>query len=193
MDIKFKEDYDLVDKFIRGDEESGRTLYADVFEFLKKFIYKYTNNDVFTDEDRDDILQNTLERSILILCDYNGSSRFSTWIIGISKNIIKEKLREINRISEKEVLNEDKIDFTDIIDLYNQDPLNIIIAKEKIESYQKAFEQLPGDYKTIIKLRNHNGVSRSDVSKIMDRSVDAVDKLYFRAIKKLRENFIKIY
>jgi RNA polymerase sigma-70 factor (ECF subfamily) len=190
VEIKFKEDYGLVNKYLNGDVQSGKILYANVFQFLRKSIFKDTKSDFFTDEDREDILQTTLERSIQKLYSYNGTSKFSTWIISISKYVIKEKIKEISKIREREVDND--INIVDIIDVYNQDPLKIILTKEKITSYQLAFNQLPDDYKYIIMLRNYNGMSRSDVSKLMDRSVDAVDKLYFRAIKKLKENLLKI-
>lgn len=50
-----------------------------------------------------------------------------------------------------------------------------------------ALAQLPPDYRQVITLRHLEGLTFPDVSKKMDRSVDAVEKLWARALVQLRK------
>jgi RNA polymerase sigma-70 factor, ECF subfamily len=49
-----------------------------------------------------------------------------------------------------------------------------------------ALESLPADYREVIVLRHLEGLSFLEVARRMDRSVDAVEKLWVRALARLR-------
>jgi RNA polymerase sigma-70 factor (ECF subfamily) len=50
-----------------------------------------------------------------------------------------------------------------------------------------ALVQLPEDYHEVILLRHLEALSFAEVAKRMGRSVDAVEKLWMRALARLRE------
>ena len=49
-------------------------------------------------------------------------------------------------------------------------------------------EQLPADYREVIILRHLEGLSFPDVAQRMGRTVDSVDKLWARALARLRRS-----
>ena len=99
----------------------------------------------------------------------------------------KEKLRELKKMPTTPFL-----DITYSYAKLSDDPLEILIEKEKFEAAQKAIEMLTDEHKHIIQLRL-NGVKSADISKLMGNTANAVDCIYYRAIKQGRENFKKIY
>lgn len=59
--------------------------------------------------------------------------------------------------------------------------------REEAVRLADALAQLPPDYRQVITLRHLEGLTFPDVSKKMDRSVDAVEKLWARALIQLRK------
>ena len=58
--------------------------------------------------------------------------------------------------------------------------------REQAVRLADALEQLPADYREAIVLRHLEGLSFPEVARRMDRSVDSVEKLWVRALARLR-------
>lgn len=189
-DIKYVEDYNLVDNYLNGDKESGRKLYAKTFEILEKYVYKNTKGEIFCNEDQQDIIENTLYESINLLGRYNPKKcAFSTFVIGIAKNKIREKARDKQKTFQYEFGHE----LIEQIPSEYNNPEYVLIKKEKIQAVQQALQLLSDDYRNVIQLRKLNKVSVKQVAQLMGKSESAVDSLYRRAISQFKENFKKIY
>jgi RNA polymerase sigma-70 factor (ECF subfamily) len=65
-------------------------------------------------------------------------------------------------------------------------PRSLAVADEEQASVLQAIERLPDDYQTVIWLRNREHYSFVEIGDFMDRSPDAVRKLWFRAIERLQ-------
>lgn len=182
-DIKYKDDYNLVHNYLCGDRQAGYILYADVFDFLKSFIYQTTKLDIISEIDREDILSETLKTSVEKLDRFDGTSKFSTFVIGIAKFKIKEKIRSRNKQMDNEV------EYTDIVNLHSKDPLIILVNKEEKAILENAINELSDNHKQIIQLRMNNMPSK-EIANITGQSVDAVDSMYLRALKALK-NILK--
>lgn len=58
--------------------------------------------------------------------------------------------------------------------------------REQAVLLAQALEQLPADYREVIILRHLEGLSFPEVARRMDRTLDSVDKLWARALGRLR-------
>jgi RNA polymerase sigma-70 factor (ECF subfamily) len=56
----------------------------------------------------------------------------------------------------------------------------------------EALAQLPPDYRQTVILRNFEGLSFAEIASRMDRSVDSVQKLWVRALARLREALVTL-
>ncbi|AFV03490.1 RNA polymerase sigma factor RpoE [Dehalobacter sp. UNSWDHB] len=135
--------------------------------------------------DIDDIIMESLKRSIEKLERYDGSSEFASWVIGIAKFVIMEQLRK----KTKNTLLEDMPDaeFDHIISLFSVDPLFVILNKEIHDAIIAAINQLSPEHQQIIQLRLFNKVSFEQISEISKKSESAIYSLYSRALKSLRK------
>jgi RNA polymerase sigma-70 factor (ECF subfamily) len=61
------------------------------------------------------------------------------------------------------------------------------MANEQAEAVEKALRGLPADYQQVILLRYREELSFEEISRIMGRSANAVEKLWLRAIERLRQ------
>lgn len=186
-DITYLEDYKLVDEYINGNKDSGEILYARVYEKLPRYVYHYTATSILTEEDKNEIIEETLKESIEKIYKYNGSCQFITFVLGFAKNKCREKIRKKNNITVVE-LDEEKIADEDY-NYYNQNPAIIIIRKEEIEKINTAMNQLQTEDKQIIQLRVINGITAKKISELTGENIEAIYSRYRRAIKK----FKKIY
>jgi len=187
MNIKYKDDYELVDKYIQGNEEAGRILYAQIYEAVKNFIYNRTNKSPLTESNKEDIIMETFETSIRLLNRYTGESKFLTFVIGIAKNKIREYYKKLKVETENVINNNDEIYMKQL----QKNPIDVIVDKEKNELINKAINSLSPEYMQIIRLRSYNNVPYKDISKITGKSISALESLFRRAIKKLKKILIE--
>lgn len=196
MIIIFKDDYDLVDQYLNDDENAGEKLYFQVMDKLRKYICKSTSTSSLSEEEKEDILSETLVTSVERLKRYNGESAFLTFVVGICKNIIMRKysqhMKQAKIISIDQFESEEDIElFEEIIadDQPNKNPLKVLLEKEEVQLIHAALASLSKDHQQIISLRIFNRTPVKDIAAFSGKSVAAIDSLYRRAI----ENFTKAY
>lgn len=186
-DITYLQDYKLVDEYISGNRDSGEILYARVYEKLPGYVYNYTAKSILTEEDKNEIIEETLKESIEKIYKYNGNCQFTTFVLGFAKNKCREKIRKKNNITVIE-LDEEKIE-DENYNYYNQDPAIIIIRKEEIEKINMAMNELQAEDKQIIQLRVINGITAKKISELTGENIEAIYSRYRRAIKKFKKNY----
>lgn len=199
MKEELNNDYKLVNDFLKYNDDSGEKLYFKVFFQIKKYIWEATKTSILEEDDKEDVLEETLRISIEpnTLMKYTGKTSFYEFVKGIARNKIREKYRERQKVLKNEMSTE----VIDIVDYkhYNKDPLLVLIEKEtgeqKLRDIKKAiecFESLKSEYKDIIQIKLMNGIGTKQISKITGENENTIDCRYRYAIKKLRENFKKI-
>ena len=182
-------DYDLVDRYLQGDEEAGSELYAGVYAKLKWYIRKKTGDMALTETDREEILSDTLDTSIRKLETYAGQSSFCTFICGIGNIKILEWIRAKRKENHPPVIRDDSDDRICLWD----DPLHILIKKEQYETLERAINMLMLPQQDVIRLRSNDMTVREIAAMCPGMSEDAVRSQYYRALKDLKKNFEKIY
>lgn len=65
-------------------------------------------------------------------------------------------------------------------------PSDIAVKKEQEEAVNRALQRLPDVYRQVILLRYREELSFEEISQRMSRSANAVEKLWLRAIERLR-------
>jgi RNA polymerase sigma-70 factor, ECF subfamily len=65
-------------------------------------------------------------------------------------------------------------------------PSQRCVRNEAFLQLAEALEQLPADYRQVIVLRHIDALPFAEIARLMERSVDSVEKLWVRALAKLR-------
>jgi len=182
--IKHINDYKFVDRYLCGDRAAGQELYASIFPIVKGFIYCHSNARTLSEEEKEEVFSDTLNTSIEKLEFYNGQSSFSTYVCAIAKYKILEKVKEV--VKENKV-----IELTESTCIYD-DPLTILVEKELREDVSEAQKMLSVEHRDVMNLRL-NGMSARQISELTQMSEDAVNSMFYRAIKSFKKYFEKIY
>ena len=189
-DVMYLEDYKLVDEYMRGNTYSGEILYAKVYEKLPGYVYNCTAKSILTEEDKNEIIEESCRESIEKIWKYDGSCQFTTFVLGFAKNKCRERIRKKNNIViiefDEERINEEDYNY------YNQDPAILIIKKEESEKINETINKLKDEDRQIIQLRIINGMTAKTISELTGENIEAIYSRFRRAIKKFKKFYEEI-
>lgn len=147
-------------------------------------------------EDAEDVVQDAFLKSFQNLEQFQGQSKFYTWLVRIAVNEALMKLRKRRperfvSLDEDVKTEEDSIP-REIADWspnpeqqYNQAELKDILGK--------TIQGLPPGFRTVFVLRDVEGLSTEETAEALDLSVPAVKSRLLRARLQLRERLNKYF
>ncbi|MFH2001920.1 MAG: sigma-70 family RNA polymerase sigma factor [Planctomycetota bacterium] len=170
----------LVKRIQAGEKDAMNELYVLLEEELVMFVYRKMNKKLRNLEGTRDLIQ-TLWRG---LCkdfgciEYRGPHPFVNYV----------KKRLLNKIRKKRP----KIIFIDsetLDTLPHPTPFTPLAEFESLENeerFKKAWEAFSADPREILHYRSDDDMTYEEIGRLMDKSSEAVRKLFKRSIDKLR-------
>lgn len=135
---------------------------------------------VFSHDDADDVLQNTLLKAWKNLDDFQGKSKLSTWLYRIAINESLDFLR--HQKTQKEVRSDADLSVT-----------NRLLADEYFDGdrgealLQAAVATLPEVQRAVFTLRYYDEMKYSEMSRVMGTSEGALKASYHIAVQKIKD------
>ncbi len=187
----------------QGDDGSGST-GADAaaealpsFEFLLQSYHKRVYNLLYRvvgdRDDAADLTQETFVRAYKAYPRFQGcASAVYPWLCQIAVNAGKNKFKELSRRSSHEIgsldASPDGREYGPALEIGDDsaDPMGLVQRQELDLKIQEAIQALPLEYRTVVVLRDMNGLSYKEVADAAGLSVDVVKTRLFRARGMLR-------
>ncbi len=147
-------------------------------------------------EDAEDVVQDAFLKSYENLEQFQGQSKFYTWLVRIAVNeaLMKLRRRRPERMVslDQEVQTEEDSMPREVADwspnpeqLYNQAELRDILGK--------TIQGLPPSFRTVFVLRDVEGLSTEETAQALELSVPAVKSRLLRARLQLRERLNRYF
>ena len=191
-EINCSKEFLLLDKYLSGDAAAGEELFGSIYPVVRRYVFSQTGKDTYlTESDKEDIVADAMMRAIEKQHLFNGSSKFTSFVIGFAKNIILEARKKTARQASKIISIGDNFSLESINVFDN--PLNVVIEKEQLESIHKALALLPEEQCTVLTLRLFNDMPFKQIAALAGKSDDAIDSLFRRALRAFKNNFEKVY
>lgn len=163
-------------KALENDKEAFGRLIDLYKDRLINLAYKLTGNR----QTAEDITQDAFIKAYIKLSSFKERSSFVTWLYRITYNTSCNYLRA-NKVKTL-FLREDLID-----------PKKISVVNNELKyEVNKALNKLPIKLKTVIILKDYEGLSYKKISEIIKRPIGTVESRLNRARKKLK-GFLKEY
>ena len=177
----------LVKKSKEGDFEA----FEELVNLHEKHVYNIAWNMLRNQEDAEEVLQETFIKAYNKLNQFEGRSKFSTWLYRIATNealMIIRKKNPVQPVSLDEPIDDGyktKIR-RELID-WKENPQDIYLKKELKEKIDYIIYSLPEDYRSVFVLRDIQGFSGEKVSEILSITIPAVKARLHRARLYARE------
>ena len=171
-------DFELVKRFLEGDQCSFNRL---INKYQQK-IYWHARRMTGSHLDADEVVQEVLLVLYNKLKDFQFKSSLYTWIYRITST---RSINYLNKRKLRKILYFD--DISTIETGVKEDIINDIDTKDKIKKLDQFLQTLPAKQREIFILRNIDGLSYEEISKITGRSIGGLKSNYFHAINKISE------
>lgn len=172
------EDYELVEKFLAGDESAFNQL---VRKYQKR-IYWHARQMLGNHLDADEVTQEVLIVLYNKLKTFGFKSSLFTWIYRI---VNTRSINQLRKNKLKKIFSLEDYPGNDLRS--DRDLSEDIDNREKLQKLDAVVESLPIKQKEVFILRNFDELSYEEISKITGRSVGGLKANYFHALKKVME------
>lgn len=170
------------------------------FEQLVKLydrnVFRIAQHITHNREDAEDVVQDAFLKAYENLGQFQGQSKFYTWLVRIAVNEALMKLRK--RRSDKIVSLDENIETEEdsmpreVAD-WSPNPAQLFDQAQLKEILGKVIQGLPPGFRTVFVLRDVEGLSTEETAEALDLSIPAVKSRLLRARLQLRERLNKYF
>lgn len=185
---------DLIRRAQKGEERAFTELVKRYEKLVYSFAYKVCRDQEKASETWQDTFVNVYRK----LHQFDGRSKFTTWLYSIVTNSCRMKRRQrkldLASVSIESPMTShphpdsgEEGEIVQTIPSWKETPLDEVMGKELRSVLDRAIDQLPYDYRVVFALRDIEGLPAEEVGKILKLSVPAVKSRLRRARVFLRE------
>ena len=185
-------DVALVEKVRAGDAAA----YDELVRKYERQLFRIAQHITQNREDAEDVMQDAFIKAYEKIDQFQGNSKFYTWLVRIAVNESLMRLRK--RRTGKMVSMDDDIlteegsvprDFAD----WAPNPEQNYNQAELKEILSKTIQGLPPGFRTVFVLRDVDGLSTEETAESLGLSVPAVKSRLLRARLQLRERLSRYF
>ena len=176
----------LIKQAQKGDNKAFELLIDEHFKKIYNIAYRLSGNEA----DASDMTQEVLIKIFRHIGSFSGNSKFSTWVYRVATNTCLDELKKIKRRSTYSLDAElDTGENEVVVQVRDEAPTPDIAAEQKELSAAvgKAIKRLSPDHSAVVILRDIQGMSYEEVSKILNCSVGTVKSRLNRGRAQLKK------
>lgn len=183
---------ELVDQAKQGDPAA----FTELVNRYERNIYRLARHITQNDEDAEDVLQETFLKAYANLEQFQGASKFYTWLVRIAVNESLMKLRR--RKSDKLVSLDEPVETEGDsvpreIAAWEESPEQKYGRAEINAILTRAIDALPPGFRTVFLLRDVEEFSTEETASALNLSIPAVKSRLLRARLQLREKLNRMF
>ncbi len=177
-------------------QQGGVEAFTQLVNRYESNIFRLARHITQNPEDAEDVLQETFLKAYEHLKDFQGNSKFYTWLVRIAVNQSLMKLRK--RKSDASVSLDDPYDtgeeiITREIAVWDPNPESTYSREEIRAILEKAVDSLPPAFRAVFVLRDVEDLSTEETAAALNLSIPAVKSRLLRARLRLREKLTRYF
>jgi len=162
-----------------------------------QLVYRYTGDY----EEASDLTQDTFVRAYGAWSEFRGDSQIYTWLYRIAINLCHNQQKKLQRrrrvegVSLDTPVDEDSYEGWSTHRVADERPLplQVLESHELRARLHDALHQLPDNYRTVIVLRDIEGLTYEEIARVTDSTLEAIKSRLFRArnaVRRLMEPYL---
>lgn len=185
-------DVALVERVRNGDTAA----FNELVNRYERKVFRLARNITNSQEDAEDVLQETFLKAYSHIGGFQGNSKFYTWLVRIAVNESLMKLRK--RKSDRTVSLDEGIDTGEEvvvreIAVWDGDPEQRYSQQEIRAILEEAVASLRPAFRSVFVLRDIEELSTEETADALDLSIPAVKSRLLRARLQLREKLTRMF
>ena len=177
-------------------QQGGVEAFTELVNRYESNIFRLARHITQSPEDAEDVLQETFLKAYEHLVDFQGNSKFYTWLVRIAVNQSLMKLRKRKNdasVSLDEPYDTGEENLTREIAVWDPNPELLYSREEMRAILEKAVESLPPTFRAVFALRDIEELSTEETAAMLDLSIPAVKSRLLRARLRLREKLTRYF
>src|SRR5215475_3583101 len=182
----------LVQAAKKGDLEA----FEQLIKRYDRNVFRIAQHITHNEEDAQDVVQDAFIKAYQNLEQFQGNSKFYTWLVRIAVNEALMKLRR--RKTSKTVSLDEDVETEEgsmpreVAD-WGPNPEQLYGQSELGDIRQKTIQGLPQSFRTVFVLRDIEGLSTEETAEMLNLSFPAVKSRLLRARLQLRERLNRFF
>ncbi|MFH1561866.1 MAG: sigma-70 family RNA polymerase sigma factor [Nitrospirota bacterium] len=183
------EDKDLIASSLQGDRSSFNTLITKYKCMVFNLCFRFLGNP----EDANEMAQETFVKVFCNLSQFKLDSSFKTWLYRITVNTCLNKIDTVSHRLEKLSHSIDSVSSDEsprrpgTLASHTHTPEKVLEIEEKRTLIFSALKELSRDHRTIIILRDIEGLSYEEICSITSLEIGTIKSRLFRARQTIRD------
>jgi RNA polymerase sigma-70 factor (ECF subfamily) len=182
----------LVQAAKAGDDSA----YEQLVQRYERNVFRIAQHITQNREDAEDVVQDAFLKAYENLNQFQGNSKFYTWLVRIAVNeaLMKLRRRRPERMVslDEEIKTEEDSMPREVAD-WSPNPEQLYNQSELREILTRTIQGLPPSFRTVFVLRDVEGLSTEETAEALDLSIPAVKSRLLRARLQLRERLSRYF
>ncbi|MFQ5657551.1 MAG: RNA polymerase sigma factor [Candidatus Methylomirabilales bacterium] len=180
-------DLELLERLKAGDEQA----FAAVVDRYSAQTYRIARSITRDRQDAEEVVQDVFLTVFRKIGSFEGRSAFTTWLYRITVNAAMMKVRGRDERAEEDVekwlpVFDGEGRHVHSVEAWSANPENLLLQQERRKVVRSALATLPAEYRTVLALRDLQGLSGEEVAETLGLSLAAVKSRLHRARLALR-------
>jgi RNA polymerase sigma-70 factor (ECF subfamily) len=177
----------LIEKILAGESE----LFMELVRPYQKLVYSMAVSIMKSEHDAEDVSQESLFKAFKNLSQFRGECKFSTWVIQITLNEARHRIRKRQRAAEDSMecgFENEEGDYMpiDLAD-WREIPSEALQRKELRDALHQAISDLKPIYRDVLVLRDVDHLSVAETAQLLKISEASVKTRLLRARLQVRD------
>lgn len=169
------------DQIINAIKNGDTNAYSKLVDRYKDLVFTLAIRMLKNREEAEEVAQDTFIKVFKSLDNFQGDSKFSTWIYRIAYNTCLDSIKKNKKFINDIAIDEFTVNKIKTID----NALETIISKERSQLIKECIDRLPEESSALLTLFYFEELSLEEISKIINVEANTVKVRLFRARKKL--------
>jgi RNA polymerase sigma-70 factor (ECF subfamily) len=181
------------DELVRRVQAGNNEAFEELVRRYERRIYNITYRLLGNEQDASEALQDAFLRAYRFIGRFEFKSSFFTWLYRIATNVSLSRLRKRPRVEtvSLDAPTEPGGDMTLEIPDEKYTPERLFQQRQLRAAMKDAVDNLPEDYRSVVVLRDLEGLSNEEAGKVLNLSVAAVKSRLHRGRLVLRSKLAK--
>ena len=162
-----------------------RDLFYDLIKPCERAVFLTAYSVLKSEADAEEVVQEAVLKAYKGLGSFRGEAKFSSWLVKITLNEARMKLRRSragSEISLEVFVDDGDSDYTPaVLTDWREIPSESLERKELRETLRRAVNELPAKYREVLILRDCRDMSIEETAQLLGISIGMVKTRLFRA------------